>query len=311
MTAASVVEEARAGPEPRGWYLYAVLDDGAVDTETWLAVVSRVEGLTGVSAAGLRAVIGRVPEPFEALARALEELPGGGVRGGPTADERPPAERPPAELLENAARSHEDVVERLARCGPLLPVRLGTVLRDAQDARRLLERRSPDLHRQLADVGGRREWAVKVWLARDEAGRLAEGALGADAGTLGSGGPGRAYLAARRRSRVEAEALERACGAVGRAVAADLGGVARGTVRTGALGTAGAALAAMDEGDGPDDGWIRVLDGTFLLDPAQESDFFGRLDTALSRSPGLRADCSGPWPPYSFVRFGGVEDAGP
>jgi hypothetical protein len=296
MTAAVAVEGSDDRTEFRGWYLYAVLDDRAVDASEWSEALSRAEGLIGLSAEGLRAAIGPVPETFDALARALEE-----VRSVPAAA----GTRAYAELLEPAARSHEEVVELLTRCGPLLPVRLGTVLRSQDDVRRLLERRAVDLHRELRDLGTRREWSVKVWLPSAEAERLARAAVGARPHLLDGDGPGRRYLAARRQGRFEAEATEKGCDVLGRAIRADLAEVAEGTARTGALERSSGPVE--DRAD-PETAWIQVLDGTFLVDAEHEQEFFSTLEKALSRSPVLRADCSGPWPPYTFVQFGRGED---
>lgn len=73
---------------------------------------------------------------------------------------------------------HERVQERVLRECTVLPVRFGTVAAGeepaaARDIRRLLEKRSPEFHRLLADMEGSVELGVKA-LWRDERGVFEE-----------------------------------------------------------------------------------------------------------------------------------------
>lgn len=100
--------------------------------------------------------------------------------------------------LADLVRRHDEVVMALALAGPVLPMRLGTVLPDRSALAQLLA----DEHAGLADaldrIRGRGEWQLRVR-------RLAEGetpATAAQDAEVGTGvGAGTAYLLGRREAR--------------------------------------------------------------------------------------------------------------
>jgi|GEM_PF-6418511 len=283
------------GSEPDGWYLYAILDDEAALPDWWRAAAERAPGLVGVAAHGLRAAVAPPPAAFNALARVIEAMTAALHVEAP--GDRPDAQPVP---LEHAARSHEEIVELLSKCGPILPVRLGTVLRSLDDVEQLLVRCEKDLHEQLNAIGDRREWSLKVWMAATEAERMALVEAPQTASRIREEGPGHSYLAARRQGRLAADALQKVCDRIGQVVAAELAGAVEGFARTGAMGPIRAVgTGARDEPKRE----IQIVDGTYLVGPEEEAVFFSRLEDAMVPFPGLHADCSGPWPPYSFVRL--------
>lgn len=79
------------------------------------------------------------------------------VRDGVT---EPPA--PAREALER----HDRVVSRLAKEGAVLPVRFGTLVRDDEAIRELLNERRDELIRQIEHVRGRVEMGVRATWAR-------------------------------------------------------------------------------------------------------------------------------------------------
>src|SRR5579862_7059217 len=100
--------------------------------------------------------------------------------------------------------------------------------------------------------------------------------------------------------RLAADALQKVCDRIGQVVAAELAGAVEGFARTGAMGPIRAVgTGARDEPKRE----IQIVDGTYLVGPEEEAVFFSRLEDAMVPFPGLHADCSGPWPPYSFVRL--------
>jgi hypothetical protein len=44
-----------------------------------------------------------------------------------------------------------------------------------------------------------------------------------------------------------------------------------------------------------------VLNGVYLLDTERAGEFAGIVSRLTQEHAGLRADVTGPWPPYSFV----------
>src|SRR5437763_5330823 len=109
----------------------------------------------------------------------------------------------PGELRPRAEHvlRHEAIVERLRQVGPVLPVRFGTVLADADAVRRALAERYEVLIADLARVGDKVEFGLSVLWDRpphhDEgAGEGVDGSPGTEEPAQGQG-PGARYLRAR------------------------------------------------------------------------------------------------------------------
>jgi hypothetical protein len=71
------------------------------------------------------------------------------------------------ELLAATAFGHDDLLATLGRSGPVLPLRLGTVLRDDDALRGLLSAHGATLRDELHRLEGHAEWAVTVHLVED------------------------------------------------------------------------------------------------------------------------------------------------
>jgi hypothetical protein len=192
----------------------------------------------------------------------------------PTADD--------LELLAAAAYAHDALLADLAEQGPVLPLRLGTVVADDATLREVLTRHAPTLVSELDRLDGHAEWAVTVHLLEDPT----EAAPG-DTGSAGEPSTGRDYLQRRR------EALDlrgdrwRAQEAVASAVHTRL-----------------AALAVDAEvvGSRPlEDGAPPLLHGVYLVADGRWPDFEGAVDDLRAGHPGTSIEISGPWPPYHFT----------
>lgn len=282
---------ARAATSPTGGgeepvYLYAVLEGTsppAVDAGAWAP-----GELELVAGGGLVVAAAPVPAIVADAARALEQT------GGGTAEHAAGG----LDVLGDAVRAHEVAVERLFARNALLPLRFGTVARRRADVVRLLEQHADDLRAQLRRVKGRREWGVKLSWAAEVARSRAAGS--ADEPDVTAGGPGRAYLAARRRERAEATGLVAACEACGGAIEEALAVWSEAKCRVGFLGEDDLAAPSPARPGPPPS--VRVLDGAFLVAERDERLFFTALEEAVAREEGLTATVSGPWPPYSFVQ---------
>jgi len=187
--------------------------------------------------------------------------------------------------LATLARGHDAVVRAAAGCGPVLPLRFGTVVADEAAARRLLQEHGESARQQLRRIADTREWGVRLVRSLD-----AEPApVGSSSGDR-SGVTGTEYLARRRRAlaqRGEAEAAAEK--------AAD---VLQETLRphvTESLRRGGATGSSL------------LLDLAFLVRPDAEADFLAAAAALRERfaPEGFGVEVSGPWPPYSFVSLGG------
>ena len=194
--------------------------------------------------------------------------------------------------VEEKARAHEDVLRAFVDVAPVAPLRFGTIYRDVDDVRRLLDTRGESFAATLERVRGRVELGVKAWVDRPRSGRAVAGGEAPAAA-----GGGRAYLerrrselAAARDASVRAAEVARAAHERLLAVAAD-GVVNRPQPRE--------LTGRRDD---------MLLNAAYLVE---------RDDTALvaeverlaaeHADAGVTFEVTGPWPPYNFARDG--EDA--
>ena len=161
--------------------------------------------------------------------------------------------------------AHERVVDHLMDRGAVLPLRFGSVLRDPEALRAILDEDGARFRLLLSRVRGCVELAVRVGLASSEPGPLAAG---------------RDYmrerLAARQRDQ---DAADR--------VLAPLRPLARATAHR--------AVQAENT----------TVSESYLVPRAAVEPFAAEVRALQAQNPGLSISCTGPWGPYSFVDGGG------
>ena len=275
-----------SGPGPSGvsappdalLYLYAIAD-AVGDVSERLASAAApgldaAEPLFGIEAAGLLAIVSRVPcavfqeEPLNAL---VADIP----------------------RLAPYVVGHEEVVRTLAGASvDLIPMSFGAVYRSAERVEALLTERSEEFKAVLNRLRGRVEWGLKLFV---DAGRLLA-AAGATAelrsltGEIGTAAPGRAYLLGKRRERL---------------LAAEARRLLDETVEQilGVLGPLCVAVRREETVRAADDGPQLALKAEFLLE-RESAVRFRSAAAALRRSSamlGCLLELNGPWAPYSFV----------
>jgi hypothetical protein len=164
--------------------------------------------------------------------------------------------------IERIGRAHHQVIACVATDGPVLPLRLATVYEDDSTVRALLERGSAEFTVMLESFRGTEEWGVKIYKIRDDAGAPEGG--GPKAGADESPG---------------ADLIDRA-----------LSGIAVASRRQPAV-----------DPRFDDSREQLVLNAAYLLN-SDRADEFGAVARALERANGgVRAEVTGPWPPYSFA----------
>ena len=182
------------------------------------------------------------------------------------------------EWLAEASVRHQQVVAEIAAHADVLPARFATVFLSAESLRQDVKRRAGELRRGFARVRGCDEWGVKIYaLSRpvpQPTGKLS----------------GRGYL--ERKSRLLESAMR------GRAKSDPaIEGFAKELETISCESVAAAAVS----GGQPGVLWQR----SFLL-PRRNRE---KLIEALEKYARLwrdvrRIECTGPWPPYSFVSAG-------
>lgn len=172
------------------------------------------------------------------------------------------------EVTADALWQHEQMVETLMDDRDVLPVRYGTCLPDDAAAAQTLRDNHAEFAASLETVRGAVELAVRVFPGTN-----------APSVPMPSVGPmsGTAYLRTRARS---AAAESDASGIVHEPLAR----VAR-AVTVARANRAGELLRA-----------------AYLVDRAVIAPFSARVRDIQQDNPHLKITCTGPWPPYSFVR---------
>jgi hypothetical protein len=179
--------------------------------------------------------------------------------------------------IEMVGRAHHDVVARIASGGSVVPLRLATIYRDDLTVRALLAERYAELTFLLQSFEGTEEWGVKVHM------ESWPDSPGDDPYAVSSSSSGPDGLPVRQPRWQQAEAC---ADKIDRA----LNGIAIATRRH------PAPYPQFDDIEG----WL-VLNSVYLLDTERAAEFGGLVQRLTEEHAGLRADVTGPWPPYSFV----------
>lgn len=170
--------------------------------------------------------------------------------------------------LADLARRHDETLRRMARSGPVLPIRLGTVFADPAPMMALLGPAEADLAGELDRVRGRHEWSVRI-----SAGGPTPSEPTAKSGTD--------YLLGRRDEHRRRDDLAAAIAAVDETLA----------------GWADATAGPGSAGGRP------ALSRAYLVPDAGAADFAAAVTAAAAELEprGCQFVLTGPLPPYSFV----------
>lgn len=189
----------------------------------------------------------------------------------------------PARITMEAVVHHEAVVEAVRRAAPALPVRFGTVFRDATSIASALAERYEPLAADLERLGDKVEMSLTALWSTGPARELPADELPNDAIPAGQGAGARYMYARAARLRREDAMKELA-----RSVATELDQVMGALSldrRVSLLPTPRLAVRA-----------------SYLLHPAGVRAFRTAFDAGRATREELHVMLTGPWPPYSFVR---------
>jgi len=174
------------------------------------------------------------------------------------------------EASEEDLWTHEEVVEELMRGGAVLPMRLGTTMRDEPAVRGVLAERGGEFRAGLDRVRGAVELGVRALIEREP-----EDASEEAPGAARGGGAGTAYMldrleTARRGDEILARIHE------------PLAELARDASRR------------LGQRLGPQ------LTASYLVDRERVDAFRARVEKLDDGIAEVTIVCTGPWPPYSF-----------
>ena len=178
---------------------------------------------------------------------------------------------------------HEAIVEAVRREGPALPVRFGTVFRNAESVASALAERYEPLTADLDRLGDKVEMSLTALWSTQPAGDLSANEMPNGAAPERQGAGAR-YMYARAARLRRDEALKE----LARSVAEDLDRVVGALAlerRVSLLPTPRVAVRT-----------------AYLLNPSRVSAFRTAFEAGRVMREELRVMLTGPWPPYSFVR---------
>jgi hypothetical protein len=242
----------------------------APSTVVWVyAVVAHLDpgqlsGLTGVGG-----------EPVRAVAEADLSAVVGSVDAAAFGDGSLTSLLADLSNIETIGREHHQVVASVGSGGPVVPLRLATVYPDDETVRTLLVEHRSDLVELLRSFSGTQEWGVKVYMELTADGSQ-DDPCAARSGAQ-DGLPSRDP----RWQKAESCAAEIDRALSGIAIAARRHPV---------------PYLRFEDTDG-----LMVLNGVYLLDAGRAAEFTGIAQNLAEAHAALRAQVTGPWPPYSFV----------
>ena len=260
-----------------GWYFYGITRSGSVSTA--LAAADRehdvVAPLELLEISELAALVRRVRRDDFSIAALRERFQS-------------------AEALEEMVRSHNGVIEAVHAQQAILPAKFGIVHAHIEDVLSALRPVHDALLRRLDHLEGYDEWAVHLIadraLIREQV--LNEHALIRSLREKRAAArPGRAYFLEQQiRDELES-ATELSLSALGQTAFERFGTCARERQMS------ERRLAAESKED------VEVLRASFLVARTRADAFMEEIRCVCDVSDGLRCECSGPWPPYSFAAW--------
>jgi hypothetical protein len=194
--------------------------------------------------------------------------------------------------LEQMVRGHNDVIAAVHEQQAILPAKFGSVFAGTADLRDALNPMRAELTTQLERLQGADEWAVHLYVdpslveQRVAAESPAVAALRQEAADAR---PGRAYFLQRKIADTTAAETEAALGERADAAYERLAVHARDA----RISPAGSGRSAA--------GRLEILKAAFLVSRDDVDGFLADVSDLNGAEDGTTAECSGPWPPYSFA----------
>ena len=270
------------GPAPTEtvWYVYAILR--GVDRTAGRSLSAPAELPAGVEGAHV--------ELLDAgdLTVAVSEVPLAGFRAS---DQDPDLSA--HGWLRAAVGAHERVVEQLARDQTVLPFRFGALYPSRDDVRKIALTDAGRLAAELDRLDGASEWGVKAYVDSPADSTEQVPAY------LNEPATGTTWMMRRREAAAAREKAGRLRGTVAAALEDALAGYAREVV---VRASARLGHPATGQATGHND---LAFNGVYLVSDTRQDEFDAALREVARKyaADGLRAEVSGPWPAYHFVRM--------
>lgn len=188
---------------------------------------------------------------------------------------------------------HEEVVEKVMKISPVLPLRFGTIFSSLESLEKRINAHRDAILDFLAQVAGREEWAVKGYLDRPLALReMVAGKLAQEEARLRDMNPGQRYFEEKKVQVASQGHLREWLQEVCHEVARGLG-----------QHTTGFCRRKLQPSPAQGSNLEMVANWAFLVPSERKESFQAKLqqEGESFAASGLSFEQSGPWPPYSFA----------
>jgi hypothetical protein len=198
--------------------------------------------------------------------------------------------------LETNAREHVAVINLLMEeHNAVIPFNFGTIFQTEYSLKKFLTDYADSLSENFQHIGGKQEWAVKIYCDRkalsEKIDELSEEAAALETQIMASG-PGKAFLLRRKKTELIENELNRLSKLYGQKYYEEF--------QLFSVATHLNNLLPPDLTERPE---TMILNAAFLIDKNQVADFLGTVEMLRKKdgNSGFVIETTGPWPPFSFI----------
>jgi hypothetical protein len=197
--------------------------------------------------------------------------------------------------LETNAREHVEVINLIMENHAVIPFKFGTLFQAESGLKKFIVDYSGSLTENFYYVGGREEWAVKIYCDRKllckQIDEISEEAAALERQIMASS-LGKAYLLKRKKTDLIENEMDRICKKYGQEYFDELKDLSESTNLNNLL---------PKEFTGRED--TMILNGTFLVSKINVTNFRNAVELLGQKDKnfGFLLETTGPWPPFSFV----------
>ncbi|MGZ3680798.1 MAG: GvpL/GvpF family gas vesicle protein [Ktedonobacterales bacterium] len=270
-----------AGGASRGWYLYGIIQREH-DADISLPLPDRDTSTGAATSESARLL---VEGDLAAIVREVTLVPsedgklGMGLRT--------------AQQLEAMVLEHNNLIAAVHSQRTILPSKFGCVYTKEDDLRHALRQQQESLLDQLHRLRNCDEWGVHIYaepsLVRERLAR-SDPRVRRLEDEVATATPGKAYMLKRQLANLLVEVTGQSLANLARVALDEL-----------ARHSADVSVMAQPRQAARLDEEIEILRASFLVRRPESTAFFDALQTFTAGNQGLRCECSGPWPPYSFA----------
>jgi len=196
-------------------------------------------------------------------------------------------------IIKHAER-HEKVIEEAMRLDVVIPMKFGTIFKDKKNLEQILQKNSKEFKNILKKLDGKEEWGVKAYV--DEK-KLSDELKNKDRAVKAKiEGVKKLPQGADYFQELEVEDL------VGKIMRQEIDKQSKiffKSLKLGVCDTRENKILAKEFAGRSNP---MVLNGAYLIHKKSVKDFRKKVDELKSRNPAFIFECTGPWPPYNFVK---------